>query len=78
VKSGAAEMGFVSYSQIIHEPPNTFWLVPSTSHQAIVQEAVLLQHGARNPVARAYLDFLRSPEAQTLIRSFGYDVPAAR
>jgi molybdate transport system substrate-binding protein len=78
VESGAADVGFVAYSQVLREAPHTYWLVPPTAHEQIVQDAVLLTHGEHNPAARAYLEFLRSAEAQTVIRSFGYDVPAAR
>jgi len=34
---------------------------------------VLLKHGANNAAARALLDYLKTPAAQTLIRSYGYD-----
>ena len=75
VNSGAAELGFVAYSQVVREPAHTYWLIPREYHTAIVQDAVLLRAGQNNAAARAYLDFLRSDEAQTVLRSFGYDVP---
>ena len=75
VKSGAAELGFVAYSQVVKEPAHTYWLVPANFHTRIVQDAVLLRPGENNAAARAYLDFLRSAEAQAAIRAAGYDVP---
>ena len=75
VKSGAAELGFVAYSQVLKEPVYRYWIVPGTFHKPIVQDAVLLLPGANNAAARAYLDFLRSAEAQNIIRAAGYDVP---
>jgi len=33
---------------------------------------VLLAHGADNAAARAFLDFLRGPEAAGVIDAFGY------
>jgi molybdate transport system substrate-binding protein len=52
--------------------------VPADYHSAIVQDAVLLRPGERNSAARAYLEFLRTPAAQEVIRSFGYAVPPQR
>lgn len=75
VHSGAAELGFVALSQVIHEPPRTRWVVPAELHEPLVQEAVLLRRGAANPAARAYLRFLRGPEALVAIRSGGYGTP---
>ncbi|HVT57802.1 MAG TPA: molybdate ABC transporter substrate-binding protein [Thermoanaerobaculia bacterium] len=53
----------------------SFWLVPATRYQAIAQQAVLLARGKDKPAARAFLDFLRGPEARRLIEGFGYGVP---
>jgi len=78
VQSGAADFGFVAYSQVLKEPAKTYWLVPADYHSAIVQDAVLLRPGERNSAARAYLEFLRTPDAQEVVRSFGYAVPPQR
>ncbi len=72
VKSGAAELGFVAWSQVIHEPEHTYWLVPAEYHEPLAQDAVLLLPGRDHPAARAYLDFLRGDVARRLIESFGY------
>lgn len=72
VKSGAAELGFVAHSQVIGEPERSYWLVPTELHAPIRQDAVLLRQGADEPAARAYLRFLRTPEAQRVIESYGY------
>ncbi len=47
--------------------------VPATWHAPIAQHAALLKRGADNPAARAYLDWLRSPEIQAAILGKGYD-----
>lgn len=75
VASGNAELGFVALSQI--SGPNrpgqgSRWLVPNRHHQPIRQQAVLLERGSDNPAARAFLDFLRGPEAQAIMRDYGY------
>lgn len=75
VKSGSAELGLVAYSQVKspgHPPEGSVWEVPPASYDPIAQQAVLLQD---QPVARAFLDYVKSPEAVAIIRGFGYAMP---
>lgn len=78
VRSGAAELAFVAFSQVVGEPERTYWLVPADYHDTIVQDAVLLESGGRNPAALAFVEFLRGEVARGVIESFGYDVPSDR
>ena len=75
VASGAAEVGFVALSAVL-SPRNATsgsrWDVPQTLYAPIRQDAVLLGPGSDNPAARAFLDFLRTPEAAAVIDRFGY------
>jgi molybdate transport system substrate-binding protein len=75
VRSGAAELGFVSLAQVVGEPASTYWLVPRELHAPLLQDAVLLKEGAAHPAARAYLDFLRAAEARQIIEAHGYAAP---
>lgn len=75
VQSGNAELGFVAYSQYGSLPEaaaGSAWVVPATRHQPIRQQAVLLRD---DPVARAFLEFLKSPAARGIIAGYGYDLP---
>lgn len=75
VATGAAEMGFVALSAVLSprtENKGSRWDVPQELFTPIRQDAVLLNHGADNPAARAFLDFLRTPEAIEVIERFGY------
>ena len=74
VSTGAAELGFVAQSQVIEMQGGSRWLVPERLHAPIVQDAVLLKPGAKDPAARAFLGFLRGPEARAIIKRYGYDV----
>ena len=74
VKSGAAELGFVAYSQVRTpdtEPAGSAWIVPEDLYAPIEQQAVLLQD---TPAARAFMHYVRSDEAAGIIEGYGYGV----
>ncbi|HEV2530133.1 molybdate ABC transporter substrate-binding protein [Phenylobacterium sp.] len=72
--TGAAELGFVALSQVINDPGGSRWLVPATDHAPIDQQAILLFTGAKNPAAKAFLAFLKGPQAIAIIKRYGYEV----
>ncbi|NVK43222.1 MAG: molybdate ABC transporter substrate-binding protein [Oceanospirillaceae bacterium] len=77
VHSGNAALGFVAKSQVYSSAEyaaGSHWAVPADFHEPIVQQVVQLQN---SEAARALLDYVRSPEAQTLIEAFGYRAIAA-
>lgn len=78
VQTGNAEIGFVALSLVLSpslkEKGN--WLaIPATLHESLDQGAIITKHGAANPAARRYLEFLKSPAARDVLRRFGYGVP---
>lgn len=75
IESGNAELGFVAQSQVMGAAGSQ-WRVPQELYRPIAQGAVLLEPGRNDPAARAFLDFLKSPEAAALIRKAGYGVPS--
>jgi molybdate transport system substrate-binding protein len=76
VESGNAEIGFVALSQVADKPATQIWLVPDHLYSPILQDAVLLTTGQHDPVAVAFLEFLRCDEARAIIEAYGYEVPA--
>jgi molybdate transport system substrate-binding protein len=74
VETGAAELGFVAYSQVINVPGGSRWLVPAADHAPIDQQAILLYTGQNNVAAKAFLAFLKSPAAVAIIKTYGYEV----
>jgi molybdate transport system substrate-binding protein len=72
VQTRNAELGFVALAQLKQpgkEIEGSYWIVPDSLHRPIEQEAVLLQDV---PAARQFLEFVKTPEAREVIRSYGY------
>jgi molybdate transport system substrate-binding protein len=72
--SGAAEVGFVALSQVAAAPGGSRWIVPTTLYAPIEQQAILLKTGQDNPAAKAFMAFLKGPQAKAVIRRYGYEV----
>jgi molybdate transport system substrate-binding protein len=75
VSTGAADLGFVAYSQVIRNGAignGSGWLVPENLYDPIRQDAVILARGKDKPAAAALLAFLKGDKAKEVIRSFGY------
>jgi molybdate transport system substrate-binding protein len=75
VNSGNAELGFVALSQVRRagaQAPGSLWLPPQSMYTPIDQQAVLLSD---RPSARAFLDYLGSDSARSVIRGHGYETP---
>lgn len=75
VSTGNAELGFVALSQVYANGKLTsgsVWVVPTDLYHPIRQDAVILTRGKINPAARDLVKFLKSKQAQDVIRSYGY------
>jgi molybdate transport system substrate-binding protein len=80
VASGNAELGFVALSQVAApDAPlaGSYWVVPADLYPPITQDAVLLKRGTSNPAANALCQYLKGTRARDIIRSYGYELPAA-
>lgn len=74
IDSANAELGFVALSQVIDKPANQLWRVPAEYYTPILQDAVLLKTGENDPVARAFVEFLKGDEAHAIIEKYGYAI----
>jgi molybdate transport system substrate-binding protein len=72
--TGAAEVAFVALSQVVAAPGGSRWIVPADLHEPIEQQAILLKTGQDNPAAKAFMAYLKGPQAKAIIRRYGYEV----
>jgi len=78
ISTGAAELGFIAYSQVIKNDrigSGSGWLVPENLYDPIRQDAVMLAKGKDKAAAAALLAYLKGPKAVAVIKSFGYSLP---
>jgi len=70
-----ADLAFVAQSQVIaykNKSAAASFEVPQGLYEPINQDAALLMNGSGNAAARAFLEFLRDPDALRVIQAFGY------
>lgn len=72
VDTGNAEIGFVALSQVIGKAGGSQWVVPDNLYTPIRQDAILLAAGTANEAARAFVAFLKGPEAARVKEKYGY------
>jgi molybdate transport system substrate-binding protein len=79
VESGNAQAGLIALSHALAptmKDKGRYWIVPPDSYPALNQAAVVLSRSKQKDAARRFLAFLRSPEATSLLTSYGFSLPA--
>ena len=76
VATGNAALGFVALSQVIDRPGGSRYEVPIDLYRPIAQGAVLLNKGAKNPAAEAFMNFLKGDVARRIVENHGYRLPS--
>ena len=72
IDTGNAQLGFVALSQLAAVTAGTRWIVPQDLYTPIRQDAVLLKTGADDAVSKAFVAFLKGPQARAIIEKYGY------
>ncbi|MFN0040239.1 MAG: molybdate ABC transporter substrate-binding protein [Burkholderiales bacterium] len=78
VQTANADLGIIALS-LVTAPSlagvGRYYLIPETLHPPIEQSAVLTLRGARNPAARSFLAFLKTPAARVIFERYGFRRP---
>ncbi|MGB8010141.1 MAG: molybdate ABC transporter substrate-binding protein [Terriglobales bacterium] len=78
VESGNAQAGFIALSHALApamKNKGRYWTVPLDAYPTLNQAAVVLSKSKQQDAARKFLDFLRTPEATSLLTSYGFTLP---
>ena len=77
VATGNAQLGFIALSAVLsprEKSKGSRWDVPQNLFTPIRQDAVLLNAGAKNEAAIAFMKFLKTPDARAVIERYGYGI----
>ena len=81
VESGNAQAGLIALSHALApalKDKGRYWTVPLDAYPTLNQAAVVLSRSKQQDAARKFLEFLRSPEATSLLASYGFSLPAEK
>jgi molybdate transport system substrate-binding protein len=81
VESGNAQAGLIALSHALApamKDKGRYWIVPPEAYPTLNQAAVVLSRSKQKDAARRFLEFLRSPEATSLLTSYGFSLPAEK
>ena len=72
VMTGNVPLAFVAISQVTDQNEGSLWVPPQSMYEPLRQNAILLERGREAPAAQAFIDYLQSPAARSLIARYGY------
>jgi molybdate transport system substrate-binding protein len=81
VESGNAQVGILALSLALAptlKDKGTYWEIPTDSYPPIEQAAIIPTAGTDKTLARAFLDYVRTPEAQAILHEYGFQPPAEK
>ena len=81
VESGNAQAGLIALSHALApalKEKGRYWTVPLDSYPTLNQAAVVISKSKQQDAAGKFLEFLRSPEASSLLTSYGFSLPAEK
>jgi molybdate transport system substrate-binding protein len=78
VATDNAQLGLIARSQALDprlRASTCSWPVPTSLHDPIEQQAIILQRAAGNVAASAFIEYLAGAAAADIVRRFGYGRP---
>ena len=81
VESGNAQAGLIALSHALSpalKDKGRYWAVPLDAYPTLNQAAVVLSRSKAQGAARKFLEFVRGPEATSLLSSYGFSLPVEK
>jgi molybdate transport system substrate-binding protein len=78
VESGNAQAGLVALSHALApgmKDEGRYWEVPADAYPELDQAGVIISRSSHQQEAAAFLKFLRTSEAQSILKRYGFSVP---
>jgi molybdate transport system substrate-binding protein len=78
VESGNAQVGFVALAHAMAhamQGKGKYWIIPEEAHPPLDQGVVLISRSPHEQDAAAFLEYVKTAEAATVLRRYGFSVP---
>jgi molybdate transport system substrate-binding protein len=80
VVSGGADTAIVALSLVVApsmKSKGTYFEIPVDEYPAIDQAAIILKSSQNKEVARQFITYVKTPDIQSVMRGYGFTLPAA-
>ena len=81
VESGNAQAGLIALSHALApamKDTGRYWVVPLDAYPTLNQAGVVISKSKQQDAGRKFLEFLRSPEATSLLAKYGFSMSAEK
>jgi len=78
IESGASDTGIIALSLALApsmKSSGTYWEIPADAHPPLEQGAVILKRSTNQDGAQKFLEFMRGPQGQEIMRRYGFMLP---
>lgn len=78
IESGACDIGIIALSLALAptmKARGTFWEVPGEAHPPLEQGAVILKSSIHQGSAKRFLEFMKGPQGQEIMKRYGFTLP---
>jgi molybdate transport system substrate-binding protein len=78
VESGNAQVGFVAFAHVVApamQGKGKYWVVPADAYPPLDQGVVILSSSPHKQEAVAFLNYVKSSEATSVLKRYGFSLP---
>ncbi len=78
VESGNAQVGFVALAHAAAptmQGKGKYWVVPAEAYPPLDQGVVVISRSPHKQDAAAFLDYMKTPEASSVLQRYGFTLP---
>ena len=79
IESGACDAGIIALSLALApamKAAGQYWEIPATAHLPLEQGAVILKQSKNPEAAKQFLEFMKGPQGQEIMKRYGFTLPA--
>ncbi len=78
IESGACDAGIIALSLAlapVMKAAGQYWEIPAAAHAPLEQGAVILKQSKNPDAAKQFLDYIKGPQGQGIMKRYGFTLP---